>query len=175
LPQVVEALRCATDGHLAGDLRLADGLFAYVAVDRATLPPEAVNDPSAWCAEGGGRVSVQGRRVYCVPEPLTKSAAVGEVARRTGCDRVIAAGDSLLDADLLESADVAVRPAHGELHDLGWRRPHLEVTGSSGVLAGEEIVRRLLAHVLGGGRNPASPRRPDEIVSALGEGERTHV
>jgi hypothetical protein len=175
LAEVTEALARATDGHRAGDLRLADELFVYVAVDRATLPPEALSDLGAWCAEGGWRVSVQGRRLYCVPGPLTKSAAVDEVRRRTGATGLLAAGDSLLDADLLESADVAVRPAHGELHDLGWRRPHLEVTGSTGVLAGEEIVRRLLAHVLGGGRNPASPRRPDEIVSALGEGERTHV
>jgi hydroxymethylpyrimidine pyrophosphatase-like HAD family hydrolase len=105
-----------------------------------------VSDLSAWCADGGWRVSVQGRRLYCVPGPLTKAAAVDEVRRRTGATGVLAAGDSLLDADLLESADVAVRPAHGELHDLGWRRPHLEVTSSAGVLAGEEIVRRLLGH-----------------------------
>jgi hydroxymethylpyrimidine pyrophosphatase-like HAD family hydrolase len=144
-------------------------------VDRATLPPEAVNDLSAWCAEGGWRVSVQGRRVYCVPEPLTKSSAVAEVTRRAGCNRVLAAGDSLLDAELLESADAGVRPAHGELHEIAWRRPHVAVTGSRGVLAGEEILRRLLGHVLGEVRNPASTRRPDEIVSALEEGERTHV
>jgi hypothetical protein len=168
LPQVVEALRCATDGHLAGDLRLADGLFAYVTVDRATLPPEAVNDLSAWCAEGGWRVSVQGRRVYCVPEPLTKSSAVAEVARRAGCNRVLAAGDSLLDAELLESADAGVRPAHGELHEIAWRRPHVAVTGSRGVLAGEEILRRLLERARG--------HASDEIVSAdTREGERTHV
>lgn len=146
LPEVVEALARATDGHRAGDLRVADELFAYVAVDRATLPAGAVSDLSAWCADGGWRVSVQGRRLYCVPGPLTKAAAVDEVRRRTGATGVLAAGDSLLDADLLESADVAVRPAHGELHDLGWRRPHLEVTSSAGVLAGEEIVRRLLGH-----------------------------
>jgi phosphoglycolate phosphatase-like HAD superfamily hydrolase len=168
LAEVVEALLRATHGHRAGDVRVADDLFAYVAVDRATLPPEAVNDLSAWCAEGGWRVSVQGRRVYCVPEPLTKSAAVGEVARRTGCDRVIAAGDSLLDAELLESADAGVRPAHGELHEIAWRRPHVAVTGSRGVLAGEEILRRLLERARG--------HASDEIVSAdTREGERTHV
>jgi hypothetical protein len=162
LPEVAEALARATDGHRAGDLRLADELFTYVAVDRQALPPGAVSDLSAWCADGGWRVSVQGRRLYCVPRPLTKAAAVDEVRRRTGATGLLAAGDSLLDADLLECADIAVRPAHGELHDLRWRRPHLEVTASVGVLAGEEIVRRLLGHVL----ERARDRSSDEIVSA---------
>jgi hypothetical protein len=173
LPQVAEALRRATDGRRAGDLRLADELFVSVAVDRQALPPQAVSDLRAWCADGGWRVSLQGRRLYCVPRPLTKVAAVDEVRRRTGATGLLAAGDALLDADLLESADVAVRPAHGELHDLGWQRPHLEVTGAVGVLAGEEIVRRLLGHVL----DPARHGSPDEIVSVRdgSEGERTHV
>jgi hypothetical protein len=162
LPEVTAALARATHGHRAGDLRLADELFVYVAVDRQALAPEAVSDLSAWCADGGWRVSVQGRRLYCVPRPLTKAAAIDEVRRRTGATGLLAAGDSLLDADLLESADVAVRPAHGELHDLGWRRPHLEVTGSAGVLAGEEIVRRLLGHA----RERARDQSSDEIVSA---------
>ena len=125
-----------------------------------------MSDLRAWCEDGGWRVSVQGRRLYCVPGPLTKAAAVAEVARQTGSTRLLAAGDSLLDADLLESADVAVRPAHGELHDLGWRRPHVQVTDAAGVLAGEEMVRRLLDHVLDHVLDPARGPRPDEIVSA---------
>jgi hypothetical protein len=177
LSQVAEALERATEGHRAGDLRLADELFVYVAVDRATLPPAAVDALSAWCTEGGWRVSMQGRRLYCVPGRLTKSAAVAEVARRVGSSYLLAAGDSLLDADLLESADVAVRPAHGELHDLGWRRPHLQVTEAAGVLAGEEVVRRLLGHVLDQRSIGAWGSRPDEIVRVHdgSEGERTHV
>jgi hypothetical protein len=173
LGEVVDALRRATEGHRVSELRPADELFVYVAVDPQTLPPDALRGLSEWCAEGGWRVSLQGRRLYCVPAPLSKATAVAEVARRTGATTVLAAGDSLLDADLLDAADHAIRPAHGELHELDWQRPHLEVTDSSGVLAGEEIVRRMLDHVL----DRPSTRRPDEIVSAhdRSEGERTHV
>ena len=42
---------------------------------------------TAWAAERGWRTSLQGRKLYWVPEPLTKSAAVAEVAdaRRRRC------------------------------------------------------------------------------------------
>ena len=60
------------------------------------------------------------------------------------------AGDSLLDAPLLElglTSAGAVRPAHGELHDLGWAPPGLHVTTSSGARAGEELLEWLAARV----------------------------
>jgi hypothetical protein len=53
---------------------------------------------------------------------------------------LLAAGDSLLDADLLEAADAAIRPAHGELADTGWIRPHVAVTAARGGWAGAEIL-----------------------------------
>ncbi|MEO9221023.1 MAG: HAD family hydrolase, partial [Mycobacteriaceae bacterium] len=61
--------------------------------------------------------------------------------------RMFAAGDSLLDTDLLRAADAAIRPRHGELHDTGWTVPHLRVTRASGVRAGAEIVRWLAERV----------------------------
>lgn len=114
--------------------------FAYAVVDRALLPEGWVADLAAWCAPRGWRVSLQGRKVYAVPEPLTKSAAAREVLRRCGGGTLLAAGDSLLDADLLEAADAAVRPAHGELADTGWIRPHVAVTTARGGWAGAEIL-----------------------------------
>ncbi|WP_067461887.1 HAD family hydrolase [Actinomadura macra] len=124
--------------------RTASDLFAYTVVDRTALPAGWVEDLSGWCAERGWRTSLQGRKVYCLPASLTKSTAAAEVARRTGASRTLAAGDSLLDIDLLESADAAVRPAHGELHGAGWTSPATVVTASCGIIAGEEIAGRLL-------------------------------
>ena len=130
-------------------LRTAEDLFAYAVVDRAALPGQFLLELEAWCAERGWTVSLQGRKLYCVPVPVTKQDAVAEVARRTGTDRIVAAGDSLLDRPMLEAADVAFRPAHGELDDAGWFDPHLQVTEAWGVLAGEEILRRVLELVRG--------------------------
>lgn len=130
-------------------LRSAEDLFSYSIVDRSALPAEVLLELEAWCAERGWTVSLQGRKLYCVPAPVTKQNAVAEVARRLGAGRVIAAGDSLLDRPMLEHADVAFRPAHGELDDVGYRDAHLRVTEARGILAGEEILRRMLELVRG--------------------------
>ncbi|WP_104175662.1 HAD family hydrolase [Arthrobacter sp. Y81] len=128
-------------------LRRAEELFLYAMVDRELMPVEFVRDLDAWCASLGWTVSVQGRKLYCVPHAVTKNSAVAEVARRTGASRVIAAGDSLLDGPMLAEADVAFRPSHGELAAIDFRRHHLRVTDARGILAGEEISRRIHALV----------------------------
>ncbi|MEU8796794.1 HAD family hydrolase [Spirillospora sp. NPDC048819] len=135
-----------TGGDFVLKRRDASGLFAYTVVDRASLPSGWVDDLTGWCAERGWRTSLQGRKVYCLPACLTKAAAAAEVAHRTGASTTLAAGDSLLDIELLEAADLSIRPAHGELHDTGWTSPSTTVTTARGILAGQEIADWLLEH-----------------------------
>jgi hypothetical protein len=136
----VEAQLQARRGPFVRSLRTASELFAYAVVDRAALPDGWVDELAQWCAVRGWTVSLQGRKVYAVPRPLTKSAAAAEVLSRAGGGPLLAAGDSLLDADLLTAADAAIRPAHGELADTGFTADRLAVTRSGGVLAGEELL-----------------------------------
>lgn len=130
----------ARGGSFVLNRRTAGDLFSYTVVDRAALPDTWVDDLAAWCGPRGWTVSLQGRKVYAVPRPLTKSAAAAEVRERVGGGPLFAAGDSLLDADLLDAADAAIRPAHGELADAGWARDHLAVTTTTGVRAGAELL-----------------------------------
>ncbi|MFD4700173.1 HAD family hydrolase [Streptomyces niveus] len=143
LKEVREHLLAAADPAWLLKERIAEDLFAYLVVDRALLPEGWVKELSEWAGRRGWTVSLQGRKIYAVPRPLTKSAAVREVARRTGAELTLAAGDSLLDADLLLAADRGWRPGHGELADTGWSAPHVETLTETGVAAGEEILRRL--------------------------------
>jgi hypothetical protein len=131
-------------------LRDADGLFCYAVVDRAALPSGVVEQLTAWTHQRGWQTSLQGGKLYCLPAALTKSAAVTEVARRTGCTQVLAAGDSLLDLDLLLAADLGIHPRHGELADSGWSAPHVVRTESAGARAGEEILSWFAAAVATG-------------------------
>ncbi|MEV5610454.1 HAD family hydrolase [Streptomyces sp. NPDC052225] len=127
--------------------RVAEDLFAYLVVERALLPEGWVKELAAWADGVGWTVSLQGRKVYAVPKPLTKGAAVEEVARRVGAGQVLSAGDSLLDADLLEVADRGWRPGHGELAEAGWVAPGVTVLAERGVLAGEAVLRGFLGAV----------------------------
>lgn len=122
-------------------VRTAEDVFVYSIVNREQLSDNYLLELTAWCLERGWTTSLQGRKLYCVPAPITKEAAVAEVRRRSGSGLLVAAGDSRLDAGLLELADIAIRPAHGELDSDGYARANLTVTSASGVLAGEEILR----------------------------------
>ncbi|NUP21118.1 MAG: HAD family hydrolase [Streptomyces sp.] len=127
--------------------RIAEDLFAYLVVERELLPEEWVKELAVWAENRGWTVSLQGRKIYAVPKPLTKSAAMNELARRTGADLTLAAGDSLLDADLLLAADRGWRPGHGELADDGFTAPGISALPERGVLAGERILREFLKAV----------------------------
>ncbi len=122
-------------------LRIAEDLFCYMVVDRDRLPIEFVSEITDWAAERGWTTSLQGRKFYLVPTSLTKSAAIAEIAHRTKASLVLAAGDSLLDIDLLASADLGIHPNHGEIAALGWTAPHVSRTRASGIQAGEEICQ----------------------------------
>lgn len=122
-------------------LRDAEELFLYAIIEREELSAVVLNEISAWAGERGWNVSLQGRKLYTVPKPISKENAVQEVARRLGGGLVLAAGDSLLDQGMLLCADHSFRPAHGELHVENFQHENLQVTASCGVIAGFEIVQ----------------------------------
>jgi hydroxymethylpyrimidine pyrophosphatase-like HAD family hydrolase len=136
-------------------VRSAEDVFAYSIVNREDLSAQYLEDLTGWCKERGWSTSLQGRKLYCVPSPVTKESAVAEIQRHVQADVLVAAGDSQLDAGLLELADRAIRPSHGELEQMAYKRSHLSVTSRSGILAGEEILSFALAHAHAATKNLA--------------------
>lgn len=126
--------------------RVAEDVFVYSIVNRDELSANYLEDLSGWCQERGWTTSLQGRKLYCVPSPVSKEAALAEIRRRHPVDMLVAAGDSLLDAGMLHLADSAIRPPHGELDMAAFHLPHLKVTAASGIMAGEEILHFVASH-----------------------------
>ncbi|MBH5334637.1 HAD family hydrolase [Streptomyces pactum] len=146
--------------------RVAEDLFAYLVVDRERMPDGYVKELTDWAEPLGWTVSLQGRKLYAVPRPLTKSAAVAEVARRTGATEVLTAGDSLLDTDLLLAGDQGWRPGHGELADAGWTAPQVTALPERGVAAGEAIVRAIAEHA----SDVRARARSEAVIRAVSRG-----
>ncbi|HST47581.1 HAD family hydrolase [Jatrophihabitans sp.] len=138
-------------------VREAAGLFCYAVLEEGGAPDGFVAEATEWAARRGWTVTAQGRKLYWTPDGLTKAAAVGEVADRTGAELVLAAGDSVLDRELVRTAHRGIVPAHGELAGSGWSAPGVECTAATGVLAGEEIAAWFVARVAEFGRWAAPP------------------
>lgn len=154
LPEVLDHVTRPGTTEAILRVRTAESVFVYSIVDRELLSAQYLEELTGWCKERGWNTSLQGRKLYCVPSPVTKESAVSEIRRRIPVDILVAAGDSKLDAGILELADKAIRPSHGELERLAYRQGHLSVTSSAGILAGEEILRFALAHVRAAAKNP---------------------
>ncbi len=146
LPEVLAHLQHTLPRSWPATVRVAEEMFVYLVTNRSwALPADWINDLTHWAHAHGWELSATGRKVHLVPAALTKSAAITELASRTGARLVLAAGDSLLDIDMLRQADAAIHPAHGELAATGWSHPTVTRTQASGVSAGEEILRWLYA------------------------------
>ncbi|KRB75785.1 hypothetical protein ASE01_12020 [Nocardioides sp. Root190] len=147
LAEVADLFGTVADEPWVKLVRDVEDLFTYlVAVERSAIPVGWAEELTGSAERLGWRVSVQGRKIYAVPSGISKESGVVRLRRHLGSDGpVFAAGDSLLDAGMLIAADHAIRPAHGELHDVGWAGDGVTVTGRAGVLAGEDVLDWLLS------------------------------
>ncbi len=124
--------------------RYCDELFYTYMVYRDLLPLDEINHMSERLHRIGWRVSLQGRKLYVVPEAVNKSDAIIHVRRTVRSEPMVASGDSLLDKSLLESADYSIAPCHGEIFaeqqatQVALKYPFTECRG---VFAGDEIMR----------------------------------
>lgn len=156
LADVRAELKRRTHGDWALKRRVGDDLFCYLVVEPTTMPDDFIESWTSWCSDRGWRVSVQGRKIYAIPNPLTKERAMSAVARRVGVERVVAAGDGALDAGFLTAADAGIRPPHGELAALGWQQPGVEISARPGVLAADDITAWFAGQVGLGSSDPSS-------------------
>lgn len=122
----------------------ADNLFYYCLIEREKIPISELAAFKIWASENNWELSVQGRKLYLVPRNINKKAAIQYIQDQENINRVVAAGDSLLDLEMLKAAELAIAPAHGELYSLykqgvsGLER--IRFTKRSAIEAAEEII-----------------------------------
>ncbi|MEK4471943.1 hydrolase [Paenibacillus sp. FSL R7-0048] len=124
--------------------RYCDDLFYTFVVVRDLLPMDEITNLAERLYDLGWRVSLQGRKLYVVPAAVNKSDAIVHVRRTVRSEPMVASGDSLLDKSLLESADYAIAPCHGEIfaeQQSGLVKSRYPFTKQAGVFAGDEILQ----------------------------------
>lgn len=127
----------------------AESWFVYMIIDEKIFSIEDLEDLSEIFYQQGFTLSHQGRKLYIMPNCINKSKALQFVKERIGASTVFAAGDSLLDLDMVLSADRGFIPSHGEAVQYKETLPsHISVTQHTGVLAGEEILKKVSKYLL---------------------------
>ena len=151
LEDMVESFNEIHHESWAGPLRMADDLFYYCVVEREKVPLQELEEFSLWAEGQNWKVSLQGRKLYLVPQVVNKWTAVSYVRELVQGKRVFAAGDSLLDLCMLEQADYAMAPCHGELWELYFSgslsMDSIKFTKQVGILAAEDILDNVMAYM----------------------------
>jgi hypothetical protein len=162
----VAEVRAVLDGLVAEEVVLrahtAEDLFCYAIVDPARFGVEEVERLTARLLPRSWRVAHQGTKVYLLPDALHKAHAIGHVRERLADElgaapALLAAGDTWLDAEMLELADRGWVPAGSEISRTGLRPwPHVTLTATPGHSAAAEIVAAWREAVLGAGERARS-------------------
>ncbi|OLP65701.1 hypothetical protein BACPU_13190 [Bacillus pumilus] len=137
---VKEMLRAISELSIAAWVkrtRTAEGRFLYLIMKDEYVPHIPLAELRLWGEERGWQVSLQGRKLYFIPQPLNKWAAVAFLKEKLELEFVCGAGDSLLDVDLIRQADTGYAPRHGEVLVFDQT---LEPTTASGLAAADEIT-----------------------------------
>ena len=106
-----EALAAVLD-HLtrqggATSVRCVEGVYVYAAYPDIPAAERVARD---WCGGSALQAVVSGRKVYFFPPGIDKGTALRRAVERFGPERVIAAGDSVIDVPMLRQADLALIP-----------------------------------------------------------------
>lgn len=86
-----------------------------------------------------------GNKCYIIHNAISKWEALKYLADKLGEEKIIAAGDSLMDLEMIQKSDIGITPRHGEILEKG-QQSGLIITDNTGVLAGEEILKIAMKH-----------------------------
>jgi len=129
--------------NINGYLKIAENLFFYYILEDE-LSDEELKLIKSIALHNGWRVSIQGKKLYVMPNPISKGEAIKYIKERQGIQTIYGAGDSVLDYDFLNICDFAFVPSHGELVKERKVDDHFIISKEKGIKAGEEILNGLI-------------------------------
>ncbi len=137
LSEMIKRIQELPNTQWIKSIREADNLFIYLIIERTKISNMEFTHLYEWAKIQGWQTSLQGRKLYLIPNPINKWKAVHYLSRELNLTEIYTAGDSLLDYDLLINSHFGIAPAHGEVltHD-----QYLNKTSLSGMQAALEMI-----------------------------------
>ncbi|AVP53992.1 Predicted hydrolase (HAD superfamily) [Clostridium tetani] len=122
-----------------------DDLFFSVHFDEINNnSKEELKNFENWIIRNKWHISLQGKKLYIVPNEVNKWNAISYIKDIERKQRVISAGDSYLDYPILINANYSIAALHGELKDLIYKnkiqQKHIVMSKKSGIEVSEEIL-----------------------------------
>ncbi|OCA86791.1 hypothetical protein A8L44_05795 [Bacillus sp. FJAT-27986] len=122
-----------------------DSLFYMYHVNKDTLPHQELLSFEDELNKIGWRTFLHGRKLYILPSNLNKVFAVEHLKKRLDYDIHTAAGDSLMDYDMIAIADKGYSLKHGELYDVKPNDPKINWLKGKGAASTEDLIKNLLS------------------------------
>lgn len=124
-----------------------DQRFLYATIIDAEKPDGLEHDAQLAFAPLGWKAVRHGRKLYAMPAGIGKAPAVRYLCERLEVDTLLAAGDSVLDAEVMEDADLAWCPCDAELVELGLVPQGALLTTREHVGSAQQIAEAALVRV----------------------------
>lgn len=132
--------------RIPGEMRVVEELFIYFYL-RESIDRQFLIELKDSLSNKGWKVSLQGRKLYFMPDAISKGNAVKYIQERESVTTLIGAGDSLFDDDFLAFCHYPYVPSHGELAGSSNLKSHYSLTKNSGVKGGEELLYTILSRL----------------------------
>lgn len=120
-----------------------DDLFFMFRVKREFVPRTELAHFQAELAKMGWSMYLHGRKLYVLPTSLNKAYAVMHLQNLVDYDLHIAAGDSMMDYDMLTLADRGYSAFHGEIHEKQPGDENVIWLNSEGAASTEELMENI--------------------------------
>ena len=126
-----------------------DQSFFMFRIRREFMPVDEMTQFEDLLTQKGWKLYLHGPKLYLLPTHLTKANAINHLKQYIDFDLQIAAGDSIMDYDMLASSTIGYSFMHGDLFAERAYDPHIRWIQQLGIHASEELLYNLLQYSTG--------------------------
>ena len=123
-----------------------DQSFFMFRIRREYMPTDEIAQFGDLLTQKGWKLYLHGPKLYLLPTNLTKANAINRIKQYIDFDLQIAAGDSIMDYDMLTSSAIGYSFKHGDLFTEKAHDQHIRWILELGIHASEELLNNLLQY-----------------------------